>query len=223
MRIAVVSLTIALCTGLGAATPWRTPIDDAQQLQTSDPQETCGVVVMVKNECTGEVQIKAKNLSLKVQIPQEARAAFPLLKSTYTSAQVCVATVPPKPGRSFTVEARDPQMIRVVKSGPAAQFGAGASDLKTSGVVEPVLLRKVEPFYAPEAMRRQVQGEVWLDGVVLSDGTVGDVHVTKSLDPCRVLDDEAVVALKQWRFMPARLNGQPVARLMTFMVEFRLH
>jgi len=57
----------------------------------------------------------------------------------------------------------------------------------------------VRPNYTAEAMRAKVQGVVRLEGVVLSDGTVGDVHVTRSLDSVFGLDQEAMKAAKRYR------------------------
>src|SRR3954469_18218099 len=54
----------------------------------------------------------------------------------------------------------------------------------STGVVitPPRLLREVKNRYTVEAMRQRVEGTVWVQAVVLPDGTVGDVTVTKSLD-----------------------------------------
>lgn len=76
------------------------------------------------------------------------------------------------------------------------------------GVKAPVLVREVKPQYTKDAMDRKVQGSVEVKAVVLADGTVGDVEVTKSLDPD--LDQEAVKATKQWRFRPGTKDDKPV-------------
>ena len=71
-------------------------------------------------------------------------------------------------------------------------------------------------------MRAQVQGEVWLEVVVLSEVTVGDVTVTRSLDPVFGLDEEAIRAARQWRFAPGTRLGEPVAVLVSIALEFNL-
>jgi TonB family protein len=91
-----------------------------------------------------------------------------------------------------------------------------------SGVDSPRLLRSVRPNYTSEAMRAKVQGVVRLEGVVLPDGTVGDVRVVRSLDNVFGLDEEAIKAAKQFRFAPGTRFGQPVAVLVTFEIEFTL-
>ena len=44
--------------------------------------------------------------------------------------------------------------------------------------------------------------------MVPTDGTVGDVNVTKSLEPS--LDEQATAALRKWTFKPGTLNGEAV-------------
>jgi periplasmic protein TonB len=91
-----------------------------------------------------------------------------------------------------------------------------------NGVESPRLLRSVRPNYTAEAMRAKVQGIVRLEGVVNSDGSVGDVKVTRSLDPVFGLDTEAIKAAKQFRFVPGTRFGEPVAVLVSFEIEFTL-
>ena len=91
-----------------------------------------------------------------------------------------------------------------------------------SGVESPRLLRSVRPNYTSEAMRAKVQGIVRLEGIVLPDGSVGDVRVLRSLDPVFGLDDEAIKAAKQFRFAPGTRFGQPVAVIVSFEIEFTL-
>ncbi len=80
-----------------------------------------------------------------------------------------------------------------------------------SGVTMPEVLREVKPSYTAEAIRARVQGLVGLSVVVKNDGTVGDVTVTRSLDQKYGLDEQAVIAIKQWQFKPGTKDGKPVA------------
>jgi protein TonB len=78
-----------------------------------------------------------------------------------------------------------------------------------NGVAAPVLVREVKPKYPKDAMDRKVQGVVDMQCVVRTDGTVDDnIKVLKSLDP--ELDQQAVDALKQWRFRPGTKDGKAV-------------
>ena len=71
-------------------------------------------------------------------------------------------------------------------------------------------------------MRAKVQGVVRLECVVLPDGTIGDVRILRSLDATFGLDQEAVRAARQWRFVPAKRFGQPVPVLITVELAFAL-
>lgn len=91
-----------------------------------------------------------------------------------------------------------------------------------NGVTLPRVLREVKPQYTADAMRAKVQGTVWLECVVNSDGTVGTVEIVRSLDQTFGLDAEAVKAAKQWRFAPGTRFGEPVAVLVTIELTFTL-
>jgi TonB family protein len=107
--------------------------------------------------------------------------------------------------------------------GPGSGGGTGGGVFRPgSGIVNPVVLREVKPQYTADAMRAKVQGTVWLECVVLPDGTVGNVEVTKSLDPTFGLDQEAIKAARQWRFRPGTRMGEPVAVLVTIELTFTL-
>jgi TonB family protein len=88
------------------------------------------------------------------------------------------------------------------------------------GVTAPVLVREVKPRYTPDAKDAKIQGVVTLQCVVQPDGTVGDVEVTKSLDAG--LDDEAIAAVKQWRFEPGKKDGKPIPVRITLEMTFSL-
>src|SRR5262245_35976198 len=78
------------------------------------------------------------------------------------------------------------------------------------GVSLPQVIKQVGPQYTSEAMRQMIEGEVVLDVVVKSDGTVGDVKVKQSLDAVYGLDESAVSAMKQWKFKPGIKDGKAV-------------
>jgi TonB family protein len=89
-----------------------------------------------------------------------------------------------------------------------------------SGIEPPRLVREVKADYTEDARRRSLQGEVVLEIVVRSDGTVGDVKLIKGLGAG--LNERAVQAVREWRFSPARRLGAPVDVIVEVSVEFRL-
>jgi protein TonB len=107
--------------------------------------------------------------------------------------------------------------------GPGFGGGTGGGAYRPgNGVTLPRVLQEVKPQYTADAMRAKVQGQVWLECVVLPDGSVGDVKITKSLDSVFGLDQEAIKAARRWKFMPGMRNGEPVPVLITIELTFTL-
>ena len=87
--------------------------------------------------------------------------------------------------------------------GPGEGGGAGGGVYRPgAGIVLPRPIREVKPQYTADAMRAKVQGSVWIEAVVTPEGTVADARITKSLDRVFGLDEEALKAARQWRFVP---------------------
>jgi periplasmic protein TonB len=91
-----------------------------------------------------------------------------------------------------------------------------------SGVSLPRLLREVRPDYTAEAMRAKIQGTATVEALVLPDGSVGAARIVKSLDASFGLDQAALKAARQWRFVPGMRNGVPVPVYVTIELTFSL-
>jgi protein TonB len=105
-------------------------------------------------------------------------------------------------------------------AGSSRGFGGGAYRLG-SGVVPPTLLKQVRPNYTTEALRLKIQGTVMLEVVVGRDGIPLAIRITRSLDPGG-LDEEAIAAVREWRFTPGRVADIPVDVLVTIQLDFRV-
>lgn len=110
---------------------------------------------------------------------------------------------------------------RGLGAGNTAGVGGGEYEIG-NGVSSPRVVKEVKPAYTAEAMRAKVQGVVWLRCVVMPDGTVGRVEVVRSLDSTFGLDQEAVKAARQWRFMPGLRQGEPVPVRIIIELTFTL-
>jgi len=86
----------------------------------------------------------------------------------------------------------------------------------------PRAVKEPKPQYTADAMRARISGGVMLDAVVLPDGTVGNVDVVQSLDPQHGLDQEALKAVRQWRFEPGTRDGTPIPVLVSIEMTFSL-
>jgi protein TonB len=83
----------------------------------------------------------------------------------------------------------------------------------------PAILRRVDPIYPDLARRAHVQGTVVLLMVVDDSGVPMQVRV---LDGHPALQEAALHAARQWRFEPARMDGQAVAASFRLTLNFRL-
>lgn len=82
-------------------------------------------------------------------------------------------------------------------------------------------LVRLDPIYPPQARMRKTEGNVVVEFVVASDGTVRDVVVVSSL-PGDVFTASAVHAIERWRFVPGNKGGEAVATRVRQRVEFML-
>ena len=105
--------------------------------------------------------------------------------------------------------------------GPGEGGGIGDGAYRPgSGIEPPGLLREVTPDYTELARRAGLEGGVLLEIVGGPDGGVRDVKVLRRLGAG--LEEQAVEAVRQWRFSPARRLGTPVAVIVEVAVEFTL-
>jgi protein TonB len=86
-------------------------------------------------------------------------------------------------------------------------------------MAEANLVYDVAPKYPPEAGRARIEGTVVLLAVIGKDGTVEEVRVEKGLP---VLAQAAIEAVKQWRYRPYLLNGEPVEVDSQITINFTL-
>jgi len=87
------------------------------------------------------------------------------------------------------------------------------------GIQAPRKVVDVAPRYPALARESHVEGVVILDVIIDDAGNVTSTRVLKSV---ALLDQAAVDAVRQWKFTPARLNGEAIPIVMTVTVAFRL-
>jgi protein TonB len=86
-------------------------------------------------------------------------------------------------------------------------------------VAEANLIPDVPPQYPPDAGRARIEGTVVLMAMIGKDGTVKDVRVESGLP---ILAQAAIDAVKQWRYKPYLMNGQPVEVDSRITINFTL-
>lgn len=91
----------------------------------------------------------------------------------------------------------------------AAEPATGPSAPSPSSVTPPTVVTHVDAVYPPSALAERKHGDVVLALTVDVDGHVSKIDVLESGGSD--LDEAAIVAARQWTFVPALRDGRPVA------------
>ncbi len=89
----------------------------------------------------------------------------------------------------------------------------------SQGVSQGLLIHKVQPQYPPLARQARIQGVVVLQALIGKDGSIQNLHVVSGHP---MLTNAALEAVKEWRYKPYYLNGEPVEVETTINVNFTL-
>lgn len=89
----------------------------------------------------------------------------------------------------------------------------------SQGVSQGLLIHQVKPSYPPLARQARIQGIVVLQAVIGKDGSIQNLKVVSGHP---MLAPAALEAVKQWKYKPYYLNGEPVEVDTTINVNFTL-
>jgi protein TonB len=96
----------------------------------------------------------------------------------------------------------------------------GPKRIRVGGQVQQAkVINRVQPLYPPLAKQARISGTVRLQAVIAKDGTVQELQV---LSGHPLLVAAALDAVRQWRYQPTLLNGEPVEVVTTIDVVFTL-
>ena len=89
----------------------------------------------------------------------------------------------------------------------------------SQGVSTGLLVRKVNPTYPPLARQARIEGTVVLQAEISKTGDIQNLHLISGHP---MLAPAAIEAVKQWKYKPYLLNGEPVEVETTVQVNFTL-
>jgi protein TonB len=89
----------------------------------------------------------------------------------------------------------------------------------SQGVAQGLLVHQVKPQYPPLARQARIQGSVVLQAVISKEGTIQNLRMVSGHP---MLAPAAIDAVKQWRYKPYFLNGEPVEVETQITVNFTL-
>lgn len=104
-------------------------------------------------------------------------------------------------------------------AGEGGGFGGGVFEVG-GGVSPPEILFRRDPVYSEDARKAQYEGTVVLEAIVRKDGSVDILRVLRGLG--LGLDENAIAALKEWKFKPGMRQGVPVDVAVNIEVNFTL-
>jgi periplasmic protein TonB len=89
----------------------------------------------------------------------------------------------------------------------------------SQGVSQGLLVHRVNPAYPPLAKQARIQGQVVLHAVIGKDGSIQNLTLVSGHP---MLAPAAIEAVKQWKYKPYLLNGEPVEVDTEVLVNFTL-
>jgi protein TonB len=89
----------------------------------------------------------------------------------------------------------------------------------SAGVTSGLLVKRVNPVYPPLARQARIQGQVVLRAQISKDGSIENLQLVSGHP---MLVQSALDAVKQWKYKPYLLNGEPVEVDTEVLVNFTL-
>jgi TonB family protein len=86
----------------------------------------------------------------------------------------------------------------------------------------PWILNRVNPVYPEDALKKGIEGTVWIKALVSKKGDVKKAVVIKGIDGSESLEKAAFDAAMQMTFKPALLKNQPVEMWVAIPFKFKL-
>jgi TonB family protein len=129
-------------------------------------------------------------------------------------------TSPAPPALDLNASNADGALSGIVSSVPVNVPKAAGQTVKVSqGVSQGLLIKKVPPVYPHQALQAGIQGAVLLEAHIAKDGSITSV---KAIKGDAQLSGAAVDAVRQWKYKPYFLDGQPIDIQTQVTVNFRL-
>lgn len=101
------------------------------------------------------------------------------------------------------------------------QIGGAGTALHVGGdVLPPETTYRVQPEYTELARKARVEGIVIIEAIIDQNGNVTDARILKGLP--LGLNETALQAVKQWKFKPGTLHGEPVPVIFNLTINYRL-
>jgi protein TonB len=208
------------------ATPQPAPATDAVQDSTNDAPEEAPALTAPQSKVSSHHVAKATSAPAAVEkAPATETTPEAIVVSNQPShrtkpAPQQVAAVSAPSLVAVTGVSSDKAIPEIVSSAPAnLPLPSGQAFKVSQGVTQGLLVHRVQPVFPRQALQTHRDGAVQLQANISADGNVTAVKV---LSGDSVLAHAATDAVKQWKYKPYLLNGQPIAIETQITVNFKL-
>jgi protein TonB len=163
--------------------------------------------------------------AVKVPAPVSAAPAQPLVVKNGFSAQrkpEAAAQEPEQPpmATSIATGSDSSALTGLVNTNAINAQKAPQQTLRLSqGVSQGLILKRVQPIYPAQAMQMRIEGTVELQANISKTGSITGI---KQLSGQAILGRAAIDAVKQWKYKPYYLNGEPIEIQTQITVNFKL-
>ena len=208
-------LVPALILAALAAGPQQPPL---QRYADGQEVKICGQVLTTRanpSTCETILRVQSAGEEFEIFIPASLQKQMAPEPARLRGAEACFTGKVSLASGNVRLTAATSE-VTALPPGPA--FGEGAV-VPCGGVVTmPQVLKERKPVYPQTVMRSGVQGTVEVEAVVDIDGAVAAARVVRPLHP--ELDEQAIAAVRDWKFVPGVMNGKPVPVLITIEMTF---
>ncbi|MEP0775354.1 MAG: M56 family metallopeptidase [Acidobacteriota bacterium] len=214
--IAALATTLVLTPVLRAAPQWPREAEVPLTLQLTDAS-LADVLTTLAGVSGLRIEVDARLLARPVSV---AVTDAPLHEVVRLVAEAAKAELLWRDGAALLVPrseaAAEPPLPPSAPSPRVPPYRLGPH----LGITEPRKINSVPPVYPLEARRERVVGVVILDVIIDEQGRPADIKVLRGLP--FGLTEAAVEAVRQWRWEPATMEGQPVPVILTVTIRFSL-
>ena len=125
----------------------------------------------------------------------------------------------PAPSAIDMGSAADTRALANISSAPVNVPKPSQALRVSQGVMEGLVLKRVQPRYPSQALQMRIQGPVQLQATITKNGDIANLKVVSG---DAVLAHAAQEAVRQWKYKPYYLNGEPVQIETQILVNFKL-
>jgi protein TonB len=210
-----------------ASSTAQTSVAPVTPAPTSEPAVSTGPSVAtpsakpsptISNSPTIKISGEAESVTKKPEPPPIVVKSAPAPRKV--PAQQGDEAAPQVPSPLAVASPNDKSLSGLVTSVPVSLPKAAPSTVRISqGVSQGLLIKKVQPRYPQNALSMRIQGSVQLEATIDKEGNIANLKVVSG---DASLARAATEAVRQWRYKPYYLSGEPVDIQTQITVNFKL-